>query len=87
MAEWDHMGSLRSSQGNSCPYLAEYHYPLGTVMSARRRQELLKWLEESEEHYIIEDDYHDCEFRYNGHSIPALFGLDKAACYLYEYVQ
>ena len=65
-----HMGSLRSSQATVVHTSPEHHYPLGTVMSARRRQELLKWLEESEEHYIIEDDY-DCEFRYNGHSIQA----------------
>ena len=43
-----HMGSLRS-------ITVVQKNPLGTVMSARRRQELLKWLEESEEHYIIED--------------------------------
>ncbi len=77
-----HMGSLRSSQATVVHTSPEHHYPLGTVMSARRRQELLKWLEESEEHYIIEDDY-DCEFRYNGHSIPALFGLDTSGRVIY----
>ena len=53
----------------------EHHYPLGIVMSARRRQQLLKWLEDSPERYIIEDDY-DWEFRYQGRPIPALYGMD-----------
>ncbi len=77
-----HMGSLRQSGATVVHTSPEHHYPLGTVMSAKRRQELLKWLEESEEHYIIEDDY-DCEFRYNGHTIPALYGLDTSQHVIY----
>lgn len=77
-----HMGSLKESKATVVHTSPEHHYPLGTVMSARRRQELLKWLEESEDHYIIEDDY-DCEFRYNGHSIAALYGLDTSQRVIY----
>lgn len=40
------------------------------------------WLQESEEHYIIEDDY-DCEFRYHGHAIPALYSLDTSHRVIY----
>ena len=77
-----HMGSLKESKATVVHTSPEHHYPLGTVMSARRRQELLKWVEESEDHYIIEDDY-DCEFRYNGHSIAALYGLDTSQRVIY----
>lgn len=77
-----HMGSLRSIGATVVHTSPEHHYPLGIVMSARRRQELLKWLEESSDRYIIEDDY-DCEFRYSGHSIPALYGLDTSHRVIY----
>ncbi len=77
-----HMGSLRKSGATVVHTSPEHHYPLGTVMSARRRQELLKWLEEDADHYIIEDDY-DCEFRYSGHAIPALYGLDHCQRVIY----
>lgn len=77
-----HMGSLRKSGATVVHTSPEHHYPLGTVMTARRRQELLKWLEESADHYIIEDDY-DCEFRYSGHAIPALYGLDASQRVIY----
>ena len=77
-----HMHSLQQSGATVVHTSPEHHYPLGTVMSARRRQELLKWLEESPERYIIEDDY-DCEFRYKGHSISALYGLDYSHRVIY----
>ena len=76
------MKSLRESGATVMHVSPEHHYPLGTVMSARRRQELLKWLQESPQHYIIEDDY-DCEFRYRGHAIPALYSLDYSHRVIY----
>ena len=60
----------------------DHHYPLGTIMPADRRQELLAWAEEYEERYIIEDDY-DCEFRYNSKPIPALKSLDAHGKVIY----
>ena len=77
-----HMGSLRKSGATVVHTSPEHHYPLGTVMTARRRQELLKWLEESADHYIIEDDY-DSEFRYKGKPIPALQGYDRSGKVIY----
>lgn len=70
-----HMDSLRQSGATVVHVSPEHHYPLGTVMSAVRRQELLTWVAEEPDRYIIEDDY-DCEFRYRSHSIPALHSLD-----------
>lgn len=76
------MKSLRDGNATVVHTSPEHHYPLGTVMSARRRQELLAWLSESENHYIIEDDY-DCEFRYHGHTISALYGMDQSRRVIY----
>ena len=52
-----------------------HHYPVGIVMPPTRRQELLKWVAEETERYIIEDDY-DCEFRYSDKPYPTLQSLD-----------
>jgi GntR family transcriptional regulator/MocR family aminotransferase len=52
-----------------------HHFPLGIIMPISRRMQLLKWANQSEDRFIIEDDY-DSEFRFNGRPIPALQGLD-----------
>lgn len=52
-----------------------HQYPTGIVMPIRRRLELLRWANDREGRYIIEDDY-DSEFRYKGKPIPALQGYD-----------
>lgn len=70
------MESLRNSQAGVIHVSPEHHYPLGTVMTTVRRQEVLEWVAERPDRYIIEDDY-DCEFRYRSKSIPALKGLDR----------
>ncbi|MFT5656977.1 MAG: GntR family transcriptional regulator/MocR family aminotransferase [Gammaproteobacteria bacterium] len=58
-----------------------YQYPLGITMSLEQRLRLLDWAENSGS-WIIEDDY-DSEFRYHGHSISALQGLDSGERVLY----
>ena len=50
-----------------------HQYPLGAVMSLRRRGELLDYAIRHRT-WIVEDDY-DSEFRYAGHPIPSLQGL------------
>lgn len=62
--------------------MPSHHYPLGTVMPIKRRMELLKWADEGEGRYIIEDDY-DSEFRYKGKPIPALCGYDRSGKVIY----
>lgn len=52
-----------------------HQFPTGIVMPIKRRLELLKWLEEDNNRYMIEDDY-DSEFRFVGQPIPALKSLD-----------
>lgn len=70
------MESLRACGADVIHVSPEHHYPLGTVMSAARRQELLSWAAEEPDRYIIEDDY-DCEFRYRSRTIPALQSIDR----------
>ncbi|OHV77075.1 PLP-dependent aminotransferase family protein [Rhizobium sp. LCM 4573] len=56
-------------------------YPIGSVLSLSRRLGLLAYAEEND-CWIVEDDY-DSEFRYQGHPIASLHGLDKANRVLY----
>lgn len=70
------MESLRENGADVVHVSPEHHYPLGTVMTIARRQELLEWCAEKLERYIIEDDY-DCEFRYNSRMIPTLQSMDR----------
>lgn len=52
-----------------------HHFPLGTVMPAARRHEILSWAYSSRDRYIIEDDY-DSDFRLYGKPVPSLQSLD-----------
>jgi GntR family transcriptional regulator/MocR family aminotransferase len=52
-----------------------HQFPLGTVMSARRRQALLQFAQ-AHRAVVIEDDY-DGEFRYGGRPLDALQTLDR----------
>jgi GntR family transcriptional regulator/MocR family aminotransferase len=51
-----------------------HQFPTGAVLSASRRLELLSWARRANA-IIVEDDY-DSEFRYEGHPLGALQGLD-----------
>jgi GntR family transcriptional regulator/MocR family aminotransferase len=58
-----------------------HQYPLGMVMSASRRLQLLDWARRSGS-WIIEDDY-DSEYRYESQPIASLQGLDRDDRVLY----
>jgi GntR family transcriptional regulator/MocR family aminotransferase len=58
-----------------------HQFPLGHVMSARRRSELLDFAR-AHRAVIIEDDY-DGEFRFGGRPLDALQTLDRAASVFY----
>jgi GntR family transcriptional regulator / MocR family aminotransferase len=63
-------------------YITPSHqYPLGMIMSARRRMHLLHWAATSGG-WIIEDDY-DSEYRFASNPIGALQGLDVSSRVLY----
>jgi GntR family transcriptional regulator / MocR family aminotransferase len=66
----------------SAAYVTPSHqYPLGVVMSASRRLQLLDWAHRSGS-WIIEDDY-DSEYRYESPPIASLQGLDRSSRALY----
>jgi len=58
-----------------------HQYPLGVVMSLKRRLDLLGWARESGA-WVIEDDY-DSEFRYAGRPLAAMQGLDRDGRVIY----
>jgi GntR family transcriptional regulator / MocR family aminotransferase len=66
----------------SAVYVTPSHqYPLGMVMSASRRLQLLQWASKTGS-WIIEDDY-DSEYRYGSPPIASLQGLDRDGRVLY----
>lgn len=58
-----------------------HQFPLGGVMNAPRRGELLTWAR-SNDAYIIEDDY-DSEFRFFGDPLQAIQGTDTDGRVIY----
>jgi len=63
-------------------YVAPSHqYPLGAMMSASRRFQLLDWAQSSGS-WIVEDDY-DSEYRYDSKPIASLQGLDRSSRVIY----
>ena len=73
---------LTESNADIAFVMPSHQYPLGIVMPIKRRLALLKWANEQEGRYIIEDDY-DSEFRYKGKPIPALQGYDSCDKVIY----
>jgi GntR family transcriptional regulator / MocR family aminotransferase len=56
-------------------------FPLGAVMSAERRVELLSWAVRAGA-WIIEDEY-DAEYRYSGKPLASLHSLDRSGSVIY----
>ena len=74
--------ALTASDASVVYLTPSHHFPLGTVMTAARRLEILRWASEAPDRYIIEDDY-DSEFRYASRPIPALGELDRTGRVVY----
>ena len=63
-------------------YITPSHqFPTGFVLSLTRRLELLDWVEHTGA-VIVEDDY-DSEYRYAGHPLPSVQGLEEKGRVLY----
>jgi GntR family transcriptional regulator/MocR family aminotransferase len=58
-----------------------HQFPLGVTLSLPRRLQLIDWARR-ERSWVFEDDY-DSEFRYTGHPLTALHGLDENGRVLY----
>ncbi|MBT4044104.1 MAG: PLP-dependent aminotransferase family protein [Rhodospirillaceae bacterium] len=76
------------AQGESRAPLARFacvapshQFPLGVVMSLRRRLALIEWARRRQG-WILEDDY-DSEYRYSGRPLAALQGLDTTGRVIY----
>ena len=67
-------GERRAPNARMAFVTPSHQMPLGSVLSAPRRLALLGWARRADA-WIFEDDY-DSEFRYAGHPLPALQGLD-----------
>ena len=75
-AEGVDLSALQKTGTDVLHLMPSHQYPTGIVMPLKRRLELLRWANEKEGRFIIEDDY-DSEFRYKGKPIPALQGYDS----------
>src|SRR5256886_128998 len=74
--------AIKSSPAARVVYVTPANqFPLGTVMSAERRVELLSWTARAGA-WIIEDEY-DAEYRYSGKPIASLHSLDRSGSVIY----
>ncbi len=73
---------LRESGADVAHISPAHHFPSGAVMPIARRSEIMKWAEEKDGRYIIEDDY-DSEFRRTGLPVPAIFSMETGGRVIY----
>lgn len=74
-------GARRAAGARLACVAPSHQYPLGVVMSLRRRLDLLAWAREAAA-WVIEDDYHS-EYRYAGRPLAAMQGLDRDGRVIY----
>ena len=72
---------LETSNANMVYVSPSHQYPTGSVMSIKKRLQLLEWAKKKNA-YIIEDDY-DSLLRYEGYPVPALQGLSEGEQVIY----
>lgn len=71
------MDDLADSTINLMFATSNHQFPTGNIMPLKQRQALLHWANQSDNRYIIENDY-DSEFKYSGIPIPSLKYLDQS---------
>lgn len=71
-----HMEEVECSKANFVFVTPSHQFPTGKIMPISRRIELLNWAAQSNDRYIVEDDY-DSEFKYETDNIPSLQSLDR----------
>lgn len=76
------VAALAASSADVAYVTPSHQFPMGVTMPVGRRSQLLKWAEEKENRYVIEDDY-DSEFRYATRPIPAMQGLNHSGKVIY----
>lgn len=73
---------LDSKNVNVVHISPSHHFPTGIVMPVTRRYELLNWVSQKENRFLIEDDY-DSEFRFSGRPLPSLQSIDVTEKVIY----
>jgi GntR family transcriptional regulator/MocR family aminotransferase len=74
-------GVARGPDARAAYITPSHQYPLGMIMSAPRRLQLLEWARKQGA-WLFEDDY-DSEYRYDGQGLSSLQGLDGDARVIY----
>lgn len=72
---------LEASKARMVYVSPSHQYPTGSIMSIKKRLQLLDWASKNHA-YIIEDDY-DSLLRYEGYPVPALQGLGEGENVIY----
>lgn len=67
---------MEKAKANFVFVTPSHQFPTGKIMPISRRIELLNWATQSNDRYIVEDDY-DSEFKYETNNIPSLQSLDR----------
>jgi GntR family transcriptional regulator / MocR family aminotransferase len=76
-----HINQLYESNAKSIFITPSHQFPYGMILPIKKRMQLLQWANEVDG-FIIEDDY-DGEFRFQGHPVPSLQGMDKNDSVIY----
>ncbi|SHN36799.1 MocR-like pyridoxine biosynthesis transcription factor PdxR [Actinacidiphila paucisporea] len=80
----DHEGlradDLARTPARAVVVAAAHQFPTGTVLSARRRAQLVRWAR-AVDGFVVEDDY-DAEFRYDRHPVAVMQGMDPRRVFL-----
>ena len=74
--------ALQASQPTVMHLSPGHQYPTGIVTPIWRRQQLMAWLADRPERWLVEDDY-DSEFRFGGKPIPTMFSMDDIGRVIY----
>ena len=74
--------ALRQSEATVMHLSPGHQYPTGIVTPIGRRRQLMAWLAEKPDRWLIEDDY-DSEFRFGGRPIPTMFSMDDVGRVIY----
>lgn len=71
------VASLNQSGAPAVLLTPAHHYPTGVVLAPSRRHQLMDWVTQQPERYIIEDDY-DAEYRYDATPVGSLQPLNPS---------
>lgn len=76
------LADLENSGADILHISPSHQFPTGQVLPVNKRYQLLGWASQSENRYIIEDDY-DSEFRFKHRPIPSLREIDQSDKVIY----